>query len=164
MKFSVKKLKFLIICCQWFWDSKCCYSIKIHSGIASRAISFTKLDLIQVLEHLRFYPLQIFGRLSDTSKIGHVIANSNQYLSGNKELKNLKWRRLFTNENEKINLEQFSNALVKIKFNWPQSYMTNSKPVFLVSEDLQSKYRHKNYLGLGLLTLVLPFSSRVSSV
>ncbi|EAN31231.1 putative integral membrane protein [Theileria parva strain Muguga] len=96
--------------------------------------------------HLLFQTLdliKIFGRISEVSLIGNVIPLSVDRLGNNFTVKKLRWKRLFKNKKEKLDLETFKERLYNCSFSWPSDYITNRTTPFLIPLKFRHKYKLK---------------------
>ncbi|UKK01204.2 hypothetical protein MACK_002017 [Theileria orientalis] len=87
--------------------------------------------------------IQVFGRISEPSLIGSVIPSSKERLGSNSGVKKLKWKSLFENESEKLNLDKFSERLNRCVFSWPLDYMANRTAPFLIPLKFRNKFKIK---------------------
>ncbi|XP_955185.1 uncharacterized protein TA04835 [Theileria annulata] len=113
------------------------YNIILVNSINTYIKNFNTHLLFQTLDLIK-----IFGRISEISLIGNVIPLNVERL-GNLKIKNLKWKSIFKDKNEKLDLETFKNRLYNCSFTWPSDFITNQTTPFLIPLKFRHKYKLK---------------------
>ncbi|EDO05764.1 putative integral membrane protein [Babesia bovis T2Bo] len=124
--------------------------ISSHSGAIVLPAPNHMNHVFQPADTLAFNSFElakIFGRLTDQSPIGSVLATPTcSNLDANVQ-KRRKWHGIFEREDEEIDSNQFRSRLAATKLVWPTYYVANRQTPYLVPDKQRHKFKLKGYLG-----------------
>ncbi|EKX72666.1 signal peptide containing protein [Theileria equi strain WA] len=128
-------LKLVYLCIILFASPRIVDTLENRHILRANGLHNTHRTAFQTLDLIK-----IFGRLSEPSLIGNVMATSTSILGKNSQLT---WKLLFKNDKEKINVADFKKRLTRIRFKWPKEYMTNKQLPFLIPLKSRSLFKIK---------------------